>query len=569
MQTETRSLSDKIFLVLKGLAMGTANKVPGVSGGVIAFVAGFYEEFIYSMQRLNGKAFRLLIRGRFTEFWIHINGKFLGLLILGMLISYFSVSLLLDLALQHYPLLVWSSFFGMIIGSIYYIARDYDAWNKRNVLFLILGTVAGIGISLLEPAQENDQLLFVFFCGVVGVSGMTLPGLSGSFLLILFGNYVLLLVDAVNALYVTMLDIATLDFAFIDNIERIRLLKVLGVFALGSITGLITLSHFLGYLLRCYKNATNAVIIGFIAGSLGVVWPWKNEMYQLDTSGTIMIDKNGNPILDNYDRFIPTEFGLIGKNIDYSFSRSYFRDKFDVLGINDLYENFDCATIQEVLEILKETNISGYNVTIPFKERVFSYLDHIDADAKKIGAINTIKRTRNDELIGFNTDFLGFTGALYEKLDINYEPQDLIDSSLVSNKEHPFFENCKALILGTGGASKAIVYALDKIGVSCTLVSRKQGYLTNHLTYSDIDQTIIASHNLIVNTTPLGTFPEILACPDIPYQHLTKEHFLFDLVYNPSETQFLKRGKEQDAIVTNGLRMLELQAEFAWELWNA
>jgi len=310
MQTETRSLSDKIFLVLKGLAMGTANKVPGVSGGVIAFVAGFYEEFIYSMQRLNGKAFRLLIRGRFTEFWIHINGKFLGLLILGMLISYFSVSLLLDLALQHYPLLVWSSFFGMIIGSIYYIARDYDAWNKRNVLFLILGTVAGIGISLLEPAQENDQLLFVFFCGVVGVSGMTLPGLSGSFLLILFGNYVLLLVDAVNALYVTMLDIATLDFAFIDNIERIRLLKVLGVFALGSITGLITLSHFLGYLLRCYKNATNAVIIGFIAGSLGVVWPWKNEMYQLDTSGTIMIDKNGNPILDNYDRFIPTEFNL-------------------------------------------------------------------------------------------------------------------------------------------------------------------------------------------------------------------------------------------------------------------
>jgi len=263
------------------------------------------------------------------------------------------------------------------------------------------------------------------------------------------------------------------------------------------------------------------------------------------------------------------KFGLIGKNIDYSFSRSYFRDKFDVLGINDLYENFDCATIQEVLEILKETNISGYNVTIPFKERVFSYLDHIDADAKKIGAINTIKRTRNDELIGFNTDFLGFTGALYEKLDINYEPQDLIDSSLVSNKEHPFFENCKALILGTGGASKAIVYALDKIGVSCTLVSRKQGYLTNHLTYSDIDQTIIASHNLIVNTTPLGTFPEILACPDIPYQHLTKEHFLFDLVYNPSETQFLKRGKEQDAIVTNGLRMLELQAEFAWELWNA
>jgi len=310
MRTETRSLSDKIWLILKGLAMGTANKVPGVSGGVIAFVAGFYEEFIFSMQRFNGRAFMLLINGRFTTFWTYINGRFIGLLLLGMLISYFSVSLLLDLALQHYPLLVWSSFFGMIIGSIYYIARDYDAWSRKNLLFLILGTAAGISISLLEPAQENDQLLFVFFCGVVGVSGMTLPGLSGSFLLILFGNYVLLLVDSVNALYLTMVDLVTLDFAFMNNAERMRLLKVLGVFMLGSITGLITLSHFLGYLLRSFKNATNAVIIGFITGSLGVVWPWKNEMYQLDSTGSVMMDQNGNPILDNYDRFIPTEFNL-------------------------------------------------------------------------------------------------------------------------------------------------------------------------------------------------------------------------------------------------------------------
>ena len=143
--------------------MGTANKVPGVSGGVVAFVAGFYEEFIYSLQQFNGKAFVLLRKWKLRDFWYHINGRFLGLLILGMLISYFSVSLALDWALQYYSLFVWSVFFGMIIGSIYYIARDYDQWNRKNILFLILGTAAGIGISLLNPAQENDHLFCLLY----------------------------------------------------------------------------------------------------------------------------------------------------------------------------------------------------------------------------------------------------------------------------------------------------------------------------------------------------------------------------------------------------------------------
>lgn len=306
MQTGTRTVSDKFWLVLKGLAMGAANKVPGVSGGVVAFVAGFYEEFIYSLQKINGKAFRLLIGGRFKSFWEYINGPFLGLLILGVLISYFSVSLLLDLALAHFPLLVWSAFFGMIIGSIYYIAKDYDDWSKKNRLLLILGAIIGISISLLEPAQENDQLLFVFFCGIIGVSGMTLPGLSGSFILILLGNYVLLLVDSVNALYQTLVDIVTLDFSFVENPEQMRLLKVLVIFSAGSLTGLITLSHLLGYLLKKFKKNTNAIIIGFITGSLGVVWPWKTEVFKQDASGTILRDQNGTPILDNYDRFIPS-----------------------------------------------------------------------------------------------------------------------------------------------------------------------------------------------------------------------------------------------------------------------
>ncbi len=310
MQAQTRTISDKIWLVLKGLAMGAANKVPGVSGGVVAFVAGFYEEFIYSLQKINGKAFRLLISGRFKSFWTYINGKFLGLLILGMLISYFSVSLVLDSALEHYPLLVWSLFFGMIIGSIYYIAKDFGDWNRNNVLLLMAGVVLGISISLLEPAQENDQLLFVFFCGIIGVSGMTLPGLSGSFILILLGNYVLLLVDSVNALYETLIDIVSLDFGFTNNAEQMRLLKVLFVFAAGSLTGLVTLSHVLGYLLKKFRNNTNAVIIGFITGSLGVVWPWKKEIFKYDSNGNALLDINGAQILDNYDRFIPTSMSL-------------------------------------------------------------------------------------------------------------------------------------------------------------------------------------------------------------------------------------------------------------------
>lgn len=302
---KTRTFSDKFFLVLKGLAMGAANKVPGVSGGVIAFVAGFYEEFIFSLKRINYNSFKLLINGRFRSLYYYINGRFLGLLILGMVISYFSVSQLLDYLITHYELYVWSAFFGMILGSIFYISKDFEDWNRRNLLFVILGIIAGVSISFLEPASENDNLWFVFFCGIVGVSGMTLPGLSGSFILILLGNYVLLLVDSVNALYETLADLMLWDFSWLENGERTRLLQVLAVFTLGSVAGLITLSHVLGYLLKHFKYATFAVIIGFITGSLGVVWPWKEAEFRRNLEGEFVLDKSGNLIIDNYDRYLP------------------------------------------------------------------------------------------------------------------------------------------------------------------------------------------------------------------------------------------------------------------------
>ena len=291
--------------------MGTANKVPGVSGGVVAFVAGFYEEFIYSLQKINFTAFKLFINLRFKSFWQYINGGFLGYLIFGMLISYFSISKILDYLLDTYHIYVWSSFFGMILGSVFYLMQSFSGWgNHKYKLVLLISIALGVGISLLDPVKENDNLWFVFFCGIIGVSGMTLPGLSGSFILILLGNYVLLLVDSVNALYDTISDIISWDFMFLKDQSRIRLLQVLVVFSLGSITGLISLSHFLGFVLKKYKSITFASIIGFITGSLGVVWPWKKEVYKKDNMGGILIDAKGNPILDNYDRFVPELLSL-------------------------------------------------------------------------------------------------------------------------------------------------------------------------------------------------------------------------------------------------------------------
>lgn len=285
--------------------MGAANKVPGVSGGVVAFVAGFYEEFIYSLQKVNKTAFKLLLNGRFKSFFRYINGRFLSLLFFGMIVSYFSISKVLDYFLVHYELYIWCLFYGMIIGSIYYINKGFNDWNFKTILSLSIGIILGIGISFLDPAKENDNLFFVFFCGIISVSGMTLPGFSGSFILILLGNYVLLLVDSVNALSDTFYEFIVGDFSVFHNSERIRMLKVLVVFTMGSVVGLVVFSHILSYILKHYKSITIASIIGFIVGSLGVVWPWKKTIYRLNAEGLPAYDSTGKQVIENYERFIP------------------------------------------------------------------------------------------------------------------------------------------------------------------------------------------------------------------------------------------------------------------------
>ena len=303
--TKKHQKTNALLLILKGIIMGAANKVPGVSGGIVAFVMGFYETFINSLQKFNLKAVSLFFRGQFKSLFQHINGRFLFLLFLGVVISYFSVSKLLDYLINQYELYVWSLFFGLIIGSIIYIYKDFKSWNSKTIIAAFVGVSIGIGISLLEPATQNDNLWFVFFCGIISVTGMALPGFSGSFILILLGNYVLLLVDSVNTLFDTLVFLMQGDFSFIGDPQHLRLLKVLLVFTVGSVFGLVSLSHLLAYVLKHYKNRTLALIMGFITGSLGVVWPWKNTIYKRDQFGEILIDTNGVQIIENYQRYLP------------------------------------------------------------------------------------------------------------------------------------------------------------------------------------------------------------------------------------------------------------------------
>lgn len=242
------------------------------------------------------------------------------------------------------------------------------------------------------------------------------------------------------------------------------------------------------------------------------------------------------------------KFGLIGRDVAYSFSQKYFSDKFEKENITDAsYQNFDIKDITEFPKILRNTkDICGFNVTIPYKEKIIPYLSHLNEDAKRIGAVNTIKITSEGELIGYNTDFYGFKMALEPYLEPNHS---------------------KALILGTGGASKAIAYALELLGIQYSFVSRNMDKGIDY-TYRTLTHGIIANYPLIINCTPLGTFPNILSRPELHYQAITSNHLLFDLIYNPEETTFLKLGRAQEATALNGLKMLQLQAEKAWEIWN-
>ena len=241
------------------------------------------------------------------------------------------------------------------------------------------------------------------------------------------------------------------------------------------------------------------------------------------------------------------KYGLIGHNIGYSFSKTFFNFKFDQENRNDSYENFDIPVLSEISKILENNpDLKGLNVTIPYKKSIIQLLDKVDKEALQIGAVNTIKINKDGTLKGYNTDHYGFSKALMEFLPIKEK---------------------KALVLGIGGASKAVKYVLEVMNFEVTQVSRTK--TKKNITYKDLNRDIISQNYLIVNCTPLGTFPNIEEFPDIPYEYLTKDHQAFDLTYNPRETKFMKLSKDRGARRSNGLKMLEYQAEKAWSIWKS
>lgn len=238
------------------------------------------------------------------------------------------------------------------------------------------------------------------------------------------------------------------------------------------------------------------------------------------------------------------KFGLIGYPLKHSFSPGYFADKFKREGIEDArYDLYELEEISAFKDLTKE-DLVGLNVTIPYKEKVIPFLHEMSEEAIEIGAVNTIK-FENERLIGYNTDCFGFEASL-----LSFCGDQLPD---------------RALVLGSGGASKAVGYTLQKMGVNFQFVSRRKGYLN----YSDLDKKYFSENLLIVNATPLGTWPDVESAPDLPYEEINEKHFLYDLVYNPEKTLFLSLGEKQGASIKNGYDMLKLQAEKAWEIWNS
>ena len=239
------------------------------------------------------------------------------------------------------------------------------------------------------------------------------------------------------------------------------------------------------------------------------------------------------------------KYGLIGKSLSHSFSKKYFTQKFINQGINSDYINYELNDISDVRSLLRDTVFAGLNVTIPYKEAIIPYLDQLSSLAEEIGAVNTIQ-FKNGKTIGWNTDVYGFSQMIKPYFKSHHE---------------------RAMILGTGGAAKAVAFALEKLGVSVIYISRDP-QSEFEFGYSDMNENMVKFNGIIVNTTPLGTYPDIDMSPNFPFQYLTPNHLVIDLIYNPAETLFLKKSKEQGAVVLNGKTMLEQQAEEAWRIWN-
>jgi len=270
-------------LFTKGLAMGAANVIPGVSGGTVALITGIFEKLIDSIKSFDLTALKLLLSGKFRQLAKHINLDFLLAVFAGVAISILTLARLFDFLFKSYPIYIWSFFFGLILASVYFIGKTVEKWRLSAVISLIVGTAFAFSVSVLSPASENSSLLYLFICGIVAACSMILPGLSGSFVLILLGNYQLVMIDSINELN----------------------LMVLLPVVVGAVVGLLAFSHVLSWVFKKFKDQTIALLTGFILGSMGILWPWKHPVYKLDAIGNILLKKSGEKVVSGYDWYIP------------------------------------------------------------------------------------------------------------------------------------------------------------------------------------------------------------------------------------------------------------------------
>jgi len=273
-------------LFLKGMAMGAANVIPGVSGGTLALITGIYERLINAIKSFDLVALKLLLKLKWREFAKHTDLAFIIPIGAGLLVAVLSLAKLFAYLFENYPVFIWAYFFGLVLASVYYVGKTVTRWYAATYLSFIIGTLIAVLVTVLHPAVENDNPWYLFLNGIIAIISMILPGLSGSFVLILLGNYQLIAIDAIN------------------NFD----LKIIIPFALGAIIGLIAFSHILSWLFKKYRNQTIALLTGFILGSLSILWPWKKAVYLMQ-NGQI-IEKNGKPVVSYYEKILPPTYDL-------------------------------------------------------------------------------------------------------------------------------------------------------------------------------------------------------------------------------------------------------------------
>ncbi len=274
-----------IILFLKGLGMGAANVIPGVSGGTIALITGIFERLINSIKSFNFKAIKLLFTGKFKEFVKYTDLYFLIAIITGIVIAIVTLARLFDFLFENYPVYIWSYFFGLVLASVYFVGKTVSKWTVSVIITFIIGTAIAIIISLLNPAIENKNFFYLIICGVAAICSMILPGLSGSFILFIMGNYKLVAIDAIN------------------NVD----IKILIPVLIGAVGGLLVFSHILSWVFKKYRNETISLLTGFILGSVSILWPWQKKIFLLDELGNQIL-KKGEPIVVSYERILPEAF---------------------------------------------------------------------------------------------------------------------------------------------------------------------------------------------------------------------------------------------------------------------